>query len=815
MFALVKAFFMMKQKKQFLFVVMLLMVSICHAQQLIVVKDRVTLQPVSESIISLSKTPDFNFTTNKDGKITLNLPETIDTLTIKAKGYAAERILLADLRKQNYTIFLTELKFELNEVVVSATRFEEKKSDVPRQIMVLNAKELAFMNQQTTADVLQNSGNVFVQKSQLGGGSPVLRGFEANKVLIVVDGVRMNNAIFRGGHLQNIITLDNTMVDRAEVLFGAGSVVYGSDALGGVMNFYTKKPVLGTINKTLVQGNSFVRYSSANNEKTVHADVNIGLKKIAFLTGITYSDFDDLTQGANRNPFYGDWGKRIVYSERVNGKDSMISNKNPNVQKQSGYSQIDFLQKVYYKQNQYMNHTINFQYSTTSNINRYDRLTETSGGVLRNAEWYYGPQKRLLTSYTLNVKKYHLLFNECNVILSYQDIEESRHDRKFKNNTLNHRKEQVAVYAINADFEKKVGKHEIRYGVDIQYNNVTSTANAENIVTGVSSPLSTRYPDGGSTMQTIALFALHSWEISKKLILNNGTRFNHVQLNADFKDTTFYPFPFNSITQKPFAFVGNIGFSFMPGKDWHFTGLLSSGFRAPNVDDLAKVFDSKAGTIIVPNPNLKPEHTYNAEASISKMILNKVKLEGTAYYTIYRDALTTAKGTFNGQDSIVYSGANSAVRTTINAAEAYIYGYNLGLIADVTPAFSIQSTLNYTYGRIKTDTTDYPLDHIPPMFGKTGFTLKLKKFRGEFFALYQGWKKLKDYNLVGEDNQIYASTEGTPAWYTLNVRAAYYISKNLQLQLAIENITDNFYRTFASGISAPGRNVSITLRGRF
>ena len=785
-----------------------------HAQE-ITVKDIVTQQPIPDAQIIYLKKSDFNFATNKQGKITLNLKEAMDTIMVNAKGYETTLITLAELSKQQYHVFLREHKLALNEVVISATRFEEKKTDVPRQIMVLNAKELAFMNQQTTADVLQNTGNVFVQKSQLGGGSPVLRGFEANKVLIVVDGIRMNNAIFRGGHLQNIITLDNTMLDHAEVLFGAGSVVYGSDALGGVMSFYTKKPILASPEKAFVQGNVFTRYSSANNENTVHADVNIGFKKLAFLTGITYSNFDDLTQGANRNPFYGDWGKRLVYSERIDGKDSMVNNSKPNVQKKSGYSQIDFLQKIFFKQNQFMNHLVNIQFSTTSNINRYDRLTEMSNGVLRNAEWYYGPQKRLLTSYTLNVKKNHLLFNECNVILSYQDIEESRHDRRFRNNTLNHRNEHVGVFAINADFEKKFQRHEIRYGADVQYNKVTSTANAENIITGASTPLNTRYPDGGSTMQTIALYAVHSWEISKKLILNEGIRYSHVQLTADFKDTTFFPFPFKSITQTPSALIGNIGLSMMPTKDWRLSLLFSSGFRAPNVDDLTKVFDSRPGSVIIPNPNVKLEYTYNAEVSIAKTIANTVKLEATGYYTIYRDALTTVNAQFNGNDSILYSGVNSAVRTTINAAEAYIYGYSAGLLADVNPAFSIQSTINYTYGRIKTDTTDYPLDHIPPVFGKTGFTLKLKKFRGEFFALYNGWKRLKDYNLVGEDNQIYATAQGTPAWYTLNVRATYHLNKYLQLQLAIENITNNFYRTFASGISAPGINISVTVRGRF
>ncbi|NJN34367.1 MAG: TonB-dependent receptor plug domain-containing protein [Saprospiraceae bacterium] len=71
-----------------------------------------------------------------------------------------------------------------------------------------------------------------------------MRGFEASRVLLVVDGVRMNNLIYRSGHLQNAITVDQNMLDRVEVLFGTASTVYGSDALGGVVHFFTKKPLL-------------------------------------------------------------------------------------------------------------------------------------------------------------------------------------------------------------------------------------------------------------------------------------------------------------------------------------------------------------------------------------------------------------------------------------------------------------------------------------------------------------------------------------------------------------------------------------------
>ena len=170
----------------------------------------------------------------------------------------------------------------LDEMVISANKVEESKKTVAQQIEVLRANQIAGSQAQTTADLIANTGNVFVQKSQSGGGSPVIRGFEASRILLVVDGVRMNNIIYRSGHLQNIITLDNAILERAEVLFGPSSTIYGSDALGGVIHFYTKKPLFATDTlKRKIKANAFVRYGSVNNEITGHADFNTGCRKFA------------------------------------------------------------------------------------------------------------------------------------------------------------------------------------------------------------------------------------------------------------------------------------------------------------------------------------------------------------------------------------------------------------------------------------------------------------------------------------------------------------------------------------------------------
>lgn len=794
------------------FIFFLIFFSQINAQE-ITVLNKVTYQPLSDVSLTNIKT-NISVKTNLKGKIYLPESDLIDTIKIEALGYQFLVIPFRQLVANNYKVLLVEKAFNLNEIIVSANKIEESKAIVPQQIIQVKAKEIAFLNQSTTADLLQQTGQVAVQKSQAGGGSPVMRGFEANKILLVVDGVRMNNAIYRGGHLQNVITIDQNMLEKVELVFGPGSVVYGSDALGGAIHFYTKKPNFSTTDKMLFKANVYSKFATAAQEHTQHFNFNIGFKKVAFLSSVTFSNFGDLQQGANRNDAYPSFGTRPFYQGRINNTDVMLPNDNNNIQKSSGYQQYDFLQKITFKPNSKTEHGINLQYSTSSNINRYDRLTEYAGTDLKFAQWYYGPQKRLLTAYHFALKADKKLLNNLNITASYQAIEESRISRRFKSNNLDSRIENINVFALNADASFQIKQHQVRYGLEATYNDVNSKANRVNISSDVVSSLDTRYPDGGSDMSSLAFYATHSWAIHPKWILSDGLRLSKVNLNAIFNDKTFFPFPFNDVKQKSAALNGNLGLNYLPGNNWKIAVMASSGFRAPNVDDLAKVFESVAGKIIVPNPNLKPEYTYNADFNISKIIADRISIEAGAFYTWYSNAITVQSATFNGQSQIVYNGAISSVNTTVNATKAFIYGYHAQLNAEFCKSFSFNSSFNYTRGGIKA-ATNMPLDHIPPLFGKAGLQLQLKKFKGELSANYNGWKRLKDFSSSGEDNLQYATEDGMPAWMIYNLRTAYQLNSKFQIQVGLENITDKNYRMFASGISSAGRNLILSVRGSF
>ncbi len=695
---------------------------------------------------------------------------------------------------------------KLEEVVISANKFELKKKETPNQIELISAKQIAFQNSPNTANLLEQTGNVFVQKSQAGGGSPVLRGFEASRVLMVMDGVRMNNAIYRAGHLQNVLRIDQSMLERAEVVFGPSSVIYGSDALGGVVHFRTKNPEFDVKNVR-----SYLRYSTAIGEKTGHVDFNIGKKRLAFLTSFTFSDFGDVLQGTNRLDAYPDFGKRPFYVERQGNADVSLTNSNVNKQVGSAYSQYDFLQKISFQQTDNIKHTLNFQFSNSSDVPRYDRLTELRNGLPRFAEWYYGPEKRLMVAYHLELKN-TLIYDRASISLAFQDIEESRVSRNFNNVNRKSQLEKVNLFSLNADFQKVIKEQTLTYGLEVVGNDVRSKAHFTNISTNEERKADTRYPDGKNTMNTWAIYVADQLKVANTLILHGGLRYAFTDLSAEFIEKSFFPFPFSQIQQKNSSLTGNLGLVYTPFAKTKLGLMGSSGFRSPNIDDLAKVFDSVAGSLIVPNPNIKPEYSYNGEVSINQQIGKKMKIEGVYYVTSMRNAIVIDAFTLNGERTVMYNGQNSKVLAAQNKAKAFIHGWNLNLKADLSKEFLLSSALNFTKGSIN-DAANTPLDHIPPMFGRSAIKFQKKAFQVEVFSIYNGWKKLADYSPSGEDNLIYATKDGMPSWWTLNLRTEYQMNKNFSLQFACENILDKNYRNFASGISSPGRNFMITVRG--
>ena len=709
---------------------------------------------------------------------------------------------------------------QLQDVVIYANKFPTLSKNIVQRVVALTDKVL-LQQQANTADILTASGQVFVQKSQAGGGSPVVRGFEASRVLLMVDGIRMNSAIFRAGHLQNIITVDNMILDRVEIVYGPSSTLFGSDALGGVVNLFTKQPQLFKSNLVSkkapwkTNGNLVYRFGNGQNEQRQHVDLNIANNKWAFLTSVTKSNFGDMRQGNKRLAAYPDFGKRFFYVVRENNTDVVKDNSaSVNIQKLSGYNQIDLLQKVLHKPNDNTEHLLNVQVSNSSDINRYDRLTESSNGLPIFSEWYYGPQVRNMIGYKLTKSNLNGYFQKLTTNINYQHLEESRITRRFKSNNKDYRFEAVDIFGLNMDLLHQGKSSTLNIGVESYYNDVSSTAYRNNIATNLRSAITTRYSDGPTNMSNYALYAQHTQFLKGNWVLNSGLRLNNVQLNANFKDTALMRFPFTDANQNNTALTGNLGMAYNGADGLRVSFGVSSGFRAPNVDDLTKVFDTRTGYVVVPNKDLKPEYTYNAELNVSKTT-STYSIGFSLFHTWFRNALVVDRFKWNNASAILYQGIMSDVYATQNKAKAVVYGFNVNGSANLSPNTTLAATYTYTKGTYQNGLVEMPLDHIPPTYGRVGLKHDIKKFTAELFTLFNGWKRIEDYNLNGEDNQIYATKDGMPAWQIWNINTSYQPTKKLNFSFQIENIADLNYRYFASGISALGRNYIVQARYSF
>ena len=695
---------------------------------------------------------------------------------------------------------------QLDEVTISSPKYLKNKKFISQKVDVITKKEIEFQNFQNTAEMLSNSGTLAVQKSQQGGGSPMIRGFEASRILLLVDGIRMNNLIFRAGHLQNIITVDENMLENVDVFYGAASTHFGSDALGGAINLTTKKALFAADKKGF-SGNVLSRYSSANEEKSAHIDLNYGAANFASLTSFSFNDFGDLKMGKKQNhnnPFFGE---RDYYIETINDVDQLIANDDKYVQKFTAYKQYDFMQKFAFKQSDGSLHSLNFQYSTTTNVPRYDRLTDPNGSSLRNAEWYYGPQKRLLGVYNFS-KSNFILNSDLSLDVSYQKVEESRHNRRVGNYNLQNRVEKVSVYAINAVLKRTFSKGELVYGLENYFDDLNSSAYSNNINTGAEAIINSRYPNGKNNMFRSDLFATYNQTISKKTNWNIGLRIGYTTLESTIDDNSFFDLPATSASQNNFTYSGAIGLIHKPSDEVSLIANVSSGYRTPNIDDLTKIFESSAGSVIVPNEDLKPEKTVTTDLGFRINSKNKrFELETTFFYTRFFDAIVTDNYTFNGQSEIIYDGVTSRVLSNQNKGKAFVTGFSSAVKMYVIDNLLFTASYNYTMGRIVENGNHSPLDHIAPYYGKVGLNYSKNSFAIEAYMLYNGKKNIDNYLLNGEDNEQYAPVGGMPAWETYNAKASVTIFNHATLFAGVENILDTQYRTFASGMNSAGRNV--------
>ena len=826
--------------KKYIVIVFVLFLSNTYFAQEIKVLDKKTGKKVHNvTIFNSDKT--ISLTTGFDGLADVSSFKEDEVIMFSHISYANFSVKKSILKKRNYIVHLTKYSEELDEIVISVFKKDEKTKRIAEEIAVLSTADIEKISPQTSADLLAAIPGIKVQKSQFGGGSPVIRGMESNRVLLVVDGVRMNNAIYRKGHLQNAITVAPNMLDKTEVVFGPSSVMYGSDALGGVIHYYTKTPKLSEENK--VSSQFFSRFSTVNQEITTNVSAEVSFSNWASFTSVSHSDFGDLKAGKNRSHGFSDWGKVFYYSENVNENYNADKTKNadPNILKNTNYNQTDVLQKFFVPLSKNTDLKINLQYSTSSDIQRFDRLMElrdvTNVSSLKFAEWYYGPQKRLLISSQLDINPNKTWLESGALTVAYQNIIESRVQRNFGSLERSYRDENIDVFSVNGDFSVSLTEAKTRsllYGFEVAYNDLSSTSYGKTlqIVNGEINGFSTdfkvqsRYPDGGSTYLSSALYLDYRQNISTKSTLNSGIRYTNTHLHATWLDQTFIQLPETAISSNHSAVTATLGYVYKPSKNWQLNSVLSSGFRSPNIDDVGRVRE-KSGDVTVPNIDVKPEFAYNAEVGIQKYFNNrKFRLSANVFYTLLDNYIIRDSFTINGNDQVLFDGEYGNVVANQNRGNAYITGYTVSYLGKLSNTFNTSGFITYTKG--KTYDTKEPMSSIPPLFGQ--FEINYIKNNIEVGAAlrFNSKKDISDFNFTeGIDNHDLTpvvhpnATDpkdiyfGTPSWMTLGINSRYAVNQNFSVQARFDNIFDEHYIEFASGVSSPGRNLSVAVVANF
>ena len=782
--------------------------------QIVTIRDAESREPL-ELVTLYSEAPGATASTNSAGEVDLAPFKGARKIEIRLVGYRSLKRTYAEMVAGDGLLLMEASSISLDQVVVSASKWSQTSRDVPVHIATITSRDVALQNPQTAADMLGSSGQVFIQKSQQGGGSPMIRGFATNRLLLTVDGVRMNTAIFRGGNLQNVISLDPFAIESTEVLFGPGSVTYGSDAIGGVMSFTTLKPQLSLTSKPLVKGSAVTRVSSANNERTAHLDVNVGGKKWASVTSFSYSNYGDLRMGTKGPDDY----LRPFYVQRADTLDLVVANDAPLVQRPTGYQQTNMMQKLRFMPSKRWDIIYSFHHSKTSDFSRYGRHIRYRDGRPIYGEWHYGPQKWIMNNLSVSNTDKTRLYDQATLRLAHQFFEESRINRELNGPTRFIRVEKVNAWSANVDLTKSLGSGQtLFYGLEAIYNGVDSRGVDENIVTGVKVAGPARYPK--ADWSSYGAYATYKNRLSNLLLLQAGARYNSFGLDATF-DTSFYPFPFTTASMNNAAVTGSAGVVVTPGEKLSVSVNLATGFRSPNVDDVGKVFDSEPGAVVVPNPDLVAEYVYNAEIGVARVFGDFLKVDATGFYSILSNALVRRDFSLNGLDSIVYDGELSQVQAMQNAALATVYGFQAGMEVKLPAGFSASSRYNMQVGEEELDDGSVsPSRHAAPAFGISRLMYAFKGLKLDLYAVYSAGV---DFVGLPEEEkgktEIYAADGSgnpySPSWYTLNLKAIQKVSDVFTVSAGVENVTNRRYKPYSSGIAGAGRNVIISLRANF
>lgn len=673
------------------------------------------------------------------------------TVRVEATDFETRVLDVAPGAPRPFVVRLRRRTLRVDEhVVVTAGRASEVLSDVPRAVSVVTRADLDARLPGTTPDALMDTAGVLVQKTNLGAGAPYVRGLVGNQILVLVDGVRLNNATYRFGPNQYLGTVDPDLLSRIEVVRGPGSVLYGSDAIGGVVNLVTRAPEFSAGGWTRAL-ESRAGISAGAVEQRGRLGFSLAGPTVAVRGGVSAHNVGDMRAGGSRGTLsptgFGEAAGDLALAARLAPGHLL---------------------------------TATLQAHHQGDVPRWDQVVQR--GFSRYA---FDPQTRQLASLRYAAQALGWA-DTVAATASFQRTDERRRIQRAGSVTDTTERDRVRTVGLSVDIQKRLSPQLVLQGGGEIYADAVSSRRID-LDTRTDVALTRRglYPDG-ATAASAALFTRGVWTAGR-VRAEAGARYSSFRVSAS--DATF-----RDLDVTPSAWVGQAGASVrLVGQSLLF-GSLAQSFRAPNIDDVSTLGRFDSG-IEVPSAGLAPERGLTRELGI-RARGRAVSATLVAFNTDLTDLIDRVRATYEGLP--VFDG--QPVFQKANVGEARVTGWESELEWRAGRALVVTAHATGTRGQALT--RNEPMRRIPPVNG--GVALQWRPRTATWAGVATRWAGRQDRLSSGDLADHRISPTGTPAWVTVDAFGAAPLGRRLQVTGGVRNLFDRLYRVHGSGIDAPG-----------
>lgn len=679
---------------------------------------------------------------------------------------AAARMLIPALLGTLTVADVAAEQDRLDEILVTATRRTVSIAEVSSGLTLVDGA--VARDRKLVTDALDVEIGVYLQQTTPGQGAAIIRGLKGSSILHLVDGIRLNNAIFRSAPTQYFALVPTSAVERVEILRGTPASLYGSDAVGGVVQLVTRVPRFDS-EENQYRGEVYAAYDTAELGRMLSATIDAGNNRIATSFSAEFLDTGDRRTGS---------GDRIG---------------------PSGYESRAARWALAGRPGDDRSWLIDVHYLEQPETPRVDELVPGFGQTEpSSSEFFFKPNRRVFVHGKYG-REGGALGLDWNIDLAWQRIDDDRISRDFEATDRRFESNRSDLYGLVVSGSRVTESGSWIAGVEAYLDEVSSERSEQDLLDGQVTARAPRFPDGAE-IERFALFGNTERYVSARNVLAGGLRVSRE--NVSLPATPVSGAASVSVTDTS----GDIGWIFNAAENWQLVANAGFGFRAPNVFDLGTLGNRPGNRFNIPNPDLDSERVVQLDAGV-RYTTDRARFELMVYALDYDDRITsvlTGDVTPEGRDVV----------QSVNAAESTIRGFEGGAGFDVSDTISLDAVLNYTWAeqRISGSPAE-PGDRIPPLSGRLSVSYDAgSNFRLDAWIRFSGEQ---DRLSTRDVRDIRIDPNGTSGWGILGARGSWDFRSGWNFTLGIDNVLDKRYRVHGSGLDASGRNLMISVRRTF